>query len=117
MKLAAGKLNKRITIQRPTPHGSFTGAGRETWVDVATVWAEVQDRLPSRGEGMANGFNVASRPARVRMRYRSDITADMRIVLGDRIMQIISAPAELGRHDGLELMVMDYSSAGGAPDA
>lgn len=109
----AGKLNRKITIQRPVPHGSFTGAGRESWIPVATVWAEVQDRLPSRGEDMANGFNVASRPARVRMRYRSDITSDMRIVLGNRIMQIVSAPAELGRREGLELVVEDYSTAGG----
>lgn len=109
----AGKLKRKITIERPVPHGSFTGAGRETWVEVAKVWAEVQDRLPSRGEDMANGFNVASRPARVRMRYRSDITSDMRIVMGDRIMQIVSAPAELGRREGLELMVEDYSTAGG----
>ena len=111
--MTPGKLDRRITIERPVPHGSFTGAGREKWEPVATVWAEVQDKLPSRGEDMANGFNVASRPARVRMRYRSDITADMRIVLGDRIMQIISAPAELGRRDGIEVAVEDYNSAGG----
>ena len=102
-----------ITIQRPSAHGSFTGAGRETWEEVARAWAEVQDHLPSRGEKLANGFNVASRPARVRMRYRDDITADMRIVVGGRIMQIVSAPAELGRRDGIEFMVEDYSSAGG----
>lgn len=117
MKLSAGDLNRLITIEKPLPHGSFTGAGRVKWVEVGKAWAQVQDKLPSRGEREENGFITASRPARVRMRYRTDITTDMRFKLGDRIMQIISGPAELGNRQWLEVMVEDYSPAGGFPDA
>lgn len=110
--LAAGDLNRRVTIQRPVADTSFDGAGSGTWTEVATVWAQVQDVLPSRAERMADGINIATRPARVRMRFRSDVTPDMRFVMGERIMQIVAGPAEIGRRDGLEFMVEDYSSAG-----
>lgn len=112
MALDARKLDRRILIQRPVPDASIDGAGSGQWQDVDTVWASVQDALPSRGERLADGVNIATRPARVRMRFRDDVTASMRFVTADRIMQIIAGPAELGRRDGLEFMVEDYSSAG-----
>lgn len=77
--------------------------------------------LPSRGERIADGFNVTTGPARVRVRQRSDINSSMRIVeiLADeagidvdgRIMQIVGRPAKLGR-DATEFMVEGYSTAG-----
>jgi len=36
----------------------------------------------------------------------------MRFVMGYRVMQIVAGPAELGRREGLEFMVEDYTSAG-----
>ena len=112
MKLDARKLDRRVLIQRPVPDDSYDGAGSGQWVDVATVWANVEDALPSRAERLADGINVASRPARVRMRHRSDVTSSMRFVVANRIMQIVAGPAELGRRDGLEFMVEEYSPAG-----
>lgn len=115
--LETGTLNRRVRIERPVPDGSFDGAGSGSWQQVAIVWASVVDALPSRGERLADGINIATRPARVRMRYRSDVTAAMRLVevvsgTDRRIMQIITVPAELGRRDGIEFMVEDYSTAG-----
>lgn len=112
MTLDPGTLDRRIRIERPITDESFDGAGSGTWEHVITVWANVQDALPSRAERLGEGINIASRPARVRMRFREGITPAMRFVMGDRIMQIVSGPAELGRRDGLEFMVEDYSSAG-----
>ncbi len=114
MRLDARKLDRRIVIERPTPDDSLDGAGSGGWTPVATVWAEVQAALPSRGERLAEGINVSSRPARVRMRWRGDIDASMRIVFDGRIMQIVGGPVELGRRDGIEMMVEDYTSAGNA---
>ncbi len=117
-----GRLNRRIQIERPVPDTSLDGAGSGTWAAVGSpVWAEVQDQLPSRGERLADGINVAARPARVRMRYRGDVTSDMRLVLlrkvdaayvAERIMQIVSGPATLGNREGLEMMAEDYRPAG-----
>jgi head-tail adaptor len=108
----AEDLRDEITIERPVADGGFDGAGSGGWQMVAEVWAQVRDALPSRSERLSDGINVSARPARVRMRYRTDITPNMRFVMGDRIMQIISGPAVLGSREGLEFMVEDYSSAG-----
>lgn len=113
MIASASKRNKLITIQRPSADEAFDGAGSGTWEPVGDEWAEVQDVLPSRGERLGEGISTATRPARIRMRYRDDIDASMRFVLGSRIMQIVSGPAELGNYEGSEFMVEDYSAAGG----
>jgi len=110
----AGDLDRLIRIEQKVEDNSFDGAGSETWELFAQAWAQVQDMLPSRGERLADGLNIATRPARVRIRYIEGVTSDMRLVMGDRIMQIVSAPAELGRREGLELMVEDYSTSGNA---
>lgn len=112
MQLDPGALNRRVRIERPEADTSFDGAGSGAWPLVAEVWAEVQDALPSRGESQSGGINLATRPARVRMRYRSDVTPAMRLVMGTRVMQIVSGPAEIGFREGIELMVEDYSTAG-----
>lgn len=109
----ARDLDTLIRIERPISDDSFDGAGSGAWTVVdAEVWAQIRDALPSRSERLADGINIAARPARVRMRFREDITPAMRFVDGDRIMQIVSGPAELGRQAGIEFMVEDYSSTG-----
>lgn len=110
--IRAGRLNRRIQIERPIADTSFDGAGSGSWEPVVVVWAEVQDIQPSRGERLADGFSMATRPSRVRMRYREGITPDMRFVMGARVMQIIAGPAEIGRAEGLEFMVEEYRPAG-----
>ena len=126
MKLDSGSLRHRVLIQEPAVDSAFDGAGSEAWTTVADVWADVQDVLPSRGERLADGLNIATRPARVRIRYRDDIKANMRVLVGSyirndadelewrtaRTAQIVTVPAELGFRDGLEFMVEDYSTAG-----
>lgn len=109
-----GPMNDRVRIERPVADTAFRGAGKGAWVEVDKAWADVQDTLPSRSERPAGGMPAAVRSARVRMRYRDGITSDMRFVLGDRVMQIVSGPAELGRKRGLEFVVEDYTPAGNA---
>jgi head-tail adaptor len=114
---AASRMKHRIRIEQPVADDSLDGAGSGNWSTLQDeVSAEIEDMLPSRGERMANGINVASHPARVRMRYRTDIKASMRFVditdgTAGRIMQIIAGPAYLGRNL-VEFMVEDYSTAG-----
>lgn len=113
MRIRSGSLKDRVRIERPISDDSFDGAGSSQWARVDDdVPAEVEDMLPSRGEKLADGINMATRPARVRMRYRDDVTPEMRFVMGARVMSIMSGPAELGRRGGLEFMVEDYRPAG-----
>lgn len=109
----ASRFRHRVRIERPVANNSFRGAGSGTWEPVATVWAEVRDDRPSRSKD-GDGIPTSARRARVQMRYRTDVTPDMRIVHGDRIMQIVSAIAELDRRTAIEMMVEDYSAAGNA---
>lgn len=122
----AGTLRRRIRVQQPVADDSFDGAGSGAWPLVCEVAADVQDVLPSRGERLADGINVATRPARVRIRYRADLAANMRVLVGrnirdgagnvvwqtDRTAQIVTSPAEIGYREGLEFMIEDYSTAG-----
>jgi head-tail adaptor len=111
--LPAGELDRQIRIERPVADASFKGAGSGSWALVEDgVWAGIRDMLPSRGEKLAEGINVSTRPARVRMRYREDVTPDMRFVFGARVMQITAGPAEIGTRDGVEFMVEEYRPAG-----
>lgn len=119
-------MNSLVRLEVPVADDSLDGAGSGTWALVDEIWAEIVDLLPSRtdGERVANGVDFAERPARVRIRYRTDIRNDMRLVLGAtvvddlvdytgaRIMQLVTMPAEIGRREGMELMVKDYSPAG-----
>jgi SPP1 family predicted phage head-tail adaptor len=113
--MLAGKLDRRITIQRKTVvQDASYGTESVTWTTFAArIAAQVQDILPSRAETMHQDLRIASRPARVRIRYLAGITADMRVVVhdaADRTLQIIAGPAELGRRDGIELMCQEYTS-------
>ncbi|MBD8677930.1 phage head completion protein [Sphingomonas sp. CFBP 13720] len=120
------RLDRRIRIERPIADTSLDGAGSGSWALVAEMAAEVQDMLPSRGERLAEGINVAARPARVRVRFRDGIVSSMRVLIGknvrgddgepvwltDRTAEIVTQPAELGRRFALEFVIEDYSTAG-----
>ena len=107
-------LDRTITFQRPVADTSFDGAGSGTWVDVATVRANVKDARMAKAERMAEVVNIAARPATIIIRYRDDITPDMRVIYGNRTMQIVGSIVELGRREGLEITGQDYSTAGNA---
>ena len=112
--MRAGQLNRRITIQaHQSVDDPVYGPQPAGWVDMVTVWAEVQDALPSKSESLKDGLVVAYNRTRVRIRYRSGITADMRIVeLGglQRTLQIVGGPAILGNKVGIEMLCEEYSS-------
>jgi head-tail adaptor len=114
----SSQYNRRIQIERPVADTSLDGAGSGTWEPLGNpIAASVVDILPSRAERLADGINVASRPSRVRMRFRTDVTANMRFTMtkpSPRVMQIIAGPAEVGVREEVEFMVEDYTSAGNA---
>ena len=113
--LKAGDLDRRIVLMTRTQGKNDSGRPIIIWAEGDTIWAQVQDMLPSRGERIADGINVASRPARVRVRYRDDITADMRIRYGERVLEIVGEVAELGRREGLEFMAEEVKPQGDEP--
>jgi len=121
----ASRYNRRLRIEKRAEDDSFDSAGSDPWIHLATAWASVQDVLPSRAESAGEGINITKRPARVRMRYRTDVDASMRFNIGreakddagnriwrsERIVQIISGPAEVSFREEVEFMVESYNAS------
>ncbi|MBX3492411.1 MAG: phage head closure protein [Parvibaculum sp.] len=84
--MSAGAMRERVTLQAPvrTPDGA--GGADVTWNDVATVWASVM-ALSGR-ERPAGERMEARRRLQVLIRYRSDVTAAMRLVWQGRALDI-----------------------------
>ena len=74
------QLDRIITIQQLSVTRDSFGAEVETWVDLAQVWASFTPQ--SAREQFRNESNIiqASNTAAFRIRYRDDLTEDMRIV-------------------------------------
>jgi head-tail adaptor len=131
----AGALDRQITIERKAVAGdpefvtndAKFGTQKVAWAPLdrdpsnpsAAVksWAEVQESLPSRAEGIALGAVIARNQARIRMRYRDDIDSSMRITVhgddADTVYQIIGGPAQVtaeGRKTMIEVFCERYSS-------
>lgn len=88
--MRAGALRHRITIQQKTIGTDAFGGPTETWADVCTVNASIEP-LNGRELILAQSVN-AETTERIRIRYRSGITAAMRIVFGARLFNITAPP-------------------------
>jgi SPP1 family predicted phage head-tail adaptor len=99
--IAAGKLDRQITIKIVTVGGDDFSAPTETLSDLATVWAEKRD-LRGREFYQANAENAEIETV-FRIRWRSDVSPLNRIAYAGRDYDIVSV-AEIGRREGLEIM-------------
>jgi SPP1 family predicted phage head-tail adaptor len=108
------KLNRKITIERPTTTDSG-GYGQQPgpWeVFADRIWAEAKDMVPSRTEAAKMGVRVAAQQTRIRIRNRPGITSDMRITLHgaeDKVFQIVGGPAEVEGRVLIEMLCEAYS--------
>jgi SPP1 family predicted phage head-tail adaptor len=83
---SAGSLRERLTIERPVRVADDAGGARTTWAALATVWAEV---VSLGGVETALGERREARTShRVTMRFRDDVTAEMRLVWRGRSLDI-----------------------------
>ena len=115
MIIDPGKFKDEVEIlQRVSIQEETFGTNETAWPTIATVWAEVQDFLPSRSERVAEGINLARRPARIRMRYGVDLGSEMRLRVRGKLMQIVSGPAVLGDQQYLEIIAEESTTLGDA---
>ncbi|MGR3452882.1 phage head closure protein [Pseudooceanicola sp.] len=100
----AGKLDRRITLERGTvSDDGFNDAIGEPWSVLAEVWA--QSMPLSDGERWRAGSIGATATHRFRIRYSSqvaDLNPKDRLVFEGRVYDI-SGVKELGRRTGLEV--------------
>ena len=76
--MQAGRLNRRVTVERRTVVEDPLGGGAVTWVPLATLWANF--RNASGSEAIRNDAPVGITKASVRIRYREDIDPTCRLI-------------------------------------
>lgn len=98
--MRAGKLDRRVTIQRATTASNSFNEPIETWADVATVWGQ---QRPNRGNERFAAQEVAgSAVMTFQIRYRSDVTVKDRLSYDGRLWNILDV-RELGRREATEI--------------
>lgn len=120
-----GWVKRQATFyRRTTSIDTATGTETESWLPLVEVgntspptgakfWVETQDVRPLR-EVVNNGLQLATNQTLLRMRWRSDITAALKVVLhgdSDEEYQIAGGPsAVVGRKRDMELLLQRFSS-------
>jgi SPP1 family predicted phage head-tail adaptor len=101
--LAAGTLNRRITIQRPGTAQDGAGQPIPTWTDVVSVWANVASKSGLEATRSDTPTSIVSYSMRIR--YRTDIDATMRVLYGGVIYDIRAAIPDQAGHEYTDLVV------------
>lgn len=105
MGLAAGSLNRQITIQKPGAGKDPAGQPMKAWVDVATVWANVKSQT---GMGVVTGeqSGVEASVTRYsfRIRYRQGLDASMRVLMGSTVYDITSVQMDESAREWTDLV-------------
>lgn len=86
-----GKLNQRVTIRRPVETEDAEGLPVITWEDVATgVPADIRHQ---KGVEIIKADALTSVvKASIRVRARSDVTPEMRVLCGATMYEVRSVP-------------------------
>lgn len=89
-------LNHRITIERPSTVKDAIGQPVEGWELVGEVWANV--RYLNGVETIKAGAEMSIAKASIRVRYRTDLDASMRVRFGATTFKVNAVlPDEAGR--------------------
>lgn len=117
MRPASSDRDTLITFRsRVGTQSEDSGAWSYTWADIEPKeWAEVQDILPSKAEGVSENIDITRKPCRIRCTYRTDVDGTMRVTFDGRELEIVSGPVMLGRREGLEMVCAELSTKGEAP--
>jgi SPP1 family predicted phage head-tail adaptor len=100
VSIRAGKLDRRLTIQRKVVTTSPSGEQIETWSSVAVVWGEAKP-LPG-DEKFGDQQLIASSIMTFRIRWRTDMTVQDKIIHWGKTWDILDI-REIGRREGLEI--------------
>lgn len=97
-----GELRHRVTLQRKEITEDALKQQSEVWTDIATVWARIEP-LSGREYFAARQEN-AEVTAKITIRYRKDVTPDMRAVSEGRVFDVLSVINPEERNISLVLM-------------
>ena len=101
--MQAGRLSTRCVIQRRTGGANDWGEPLpDGWETHATVWANVKHL--SGSEAIKADAEVSTVRASIRIRFRSDITAGMRVLIGLAVYQIEAVMPDMARREFVDLV-------------
>lgn len=99
----AGKLDRRVALQRATESKSDRGGVTQTWATFATVWAQ---KIEARGDERFSDPSLVGKITRsFRIRWSSevkDLTSKDRVMF-EGVPHDIIAQREIGGRDLIEL--------------
>ena len=103
----AGRLDKRIIIERLEATEDEIGQPVEGWIPTYSVWAAIE---PLQGREYLAAMAVqAERTVRIRIRYLPGITSTMRVVYQGRVFAIQSVINIREANDELHLMALEQA--------
>lgn len=85
-----GRLNTLVTIQSYTETVNAFGERAETWTTLATVWANVDDRLSQSSEAAESGQETIRQRVDFTIRNLSTVNERNRVSAGNKIYDIES---------------------------
>jgi SPP1 family predicted phage head-tail adaptor len=102
-----GKFNRRVVIQARSGAVDSVGQPVEDWATFTTIWAQFVFTSGSRSvnlEGIKGGAMSSNPPAVWRVRFRTDITAAMRLVDGSTVYNIKQVLPNMAKKDVTDLV-------------
>ena len=96
-----GLLNSRVVVQQQSTTQDSLGQPLNTWSTFATVWANV--RHTSGVESIKADALTPVVRASIRVRYRGDLTAAMRVVHGITTYNIVAVLPDIGGKEYVDL--------------
>jgi SPP1 family predicted phage head-tail adaptor len=105
-----GLFDQRITLQHPVRMPDGGGGHSIDWTPVATVWAKVDSRVV--GDPMTAMRDTPRHTYIITIRNRADVTAQMRVVWKNQVLQITGLPQSGERDPFRVLHCSDFIRAG-----
>lgn len=79
--MRAGRLNRQLTLESPSPTRVAGGAFTEGWATIATVWGALEPA--GAKEAFESGKLTSEYTHRVIIRHRTDVTPRCRVSMSD----------------------------------
>lgn len=103
--MRAGTLNRRVLIERAitvrNPSGQVKTVG---WEPVAVVWAHM--RVANGKEHIASGVEISEVKVSFRIRWRTDVVPEMRVVHAGTKYEIEAILPDFSRREHIDLVTV-----------
>lgn len=108
--MKAGDLRNRIVIQRRLPGGKL-GQPSSNWEDVVSVRANI--RFGSGSEAIRSGQPVSQANCSIRIRRRTGVSADMRVVSEGVVYEVKAMLPDMLKREYVDLVCVVVGNGAG----